>query len=364
MITRTIPPFDRGGIQTHVFNLSKALVKQGVEVHLFIMGKNIDIAGIQVHQVRAFPFPRLAAGLYVTFTLNAARHARRYDLDLIHGHSMYAAGYALIKKRPFVLTLHGTQLGELRSSLETRPRPNHVLTDSVSMLMEKYSIYKADLIIVTCKHNKEEVIEQYGIDKDRLRVVYQGVDLGRFSPSKCEGKKVLFVGRLHERKGLDRLLKAFRRVHKEDPMARLLIAGKGEGEKEYKALAKKLGLGPSVEFLGHVPDADLPGLYSSASLFVMPSYYEGFGLVLLEAMASGLPVLAFDTGVVPEVIEKGRNGYVVDERSLADRMLEILADEKKRMAMGKRSRAIVAEKLSWDRTAEGTVGVYKELLDQ
>jgi len=363
MITRTIPPFDRGGIQTHVLNLSKALAKQGVEVHLFIIGKKVDFEGMVVHPVRAFPFPRLAAGLYVTFTLNAARHARRYDLDLIHGHSMYAAGYGLVKKRPFVLTLHGTQLGELRSSLETRPRPNHVLTDSASMLMEKYSIRKADRVIVTCKHNKEEVIEQYGVDEEKMRVVYQGVDLERFSPSRCEGKTALFVGRLHERKGLDRLLKAFKRVHKEDPAARLLIAGKGEGEKEYRALAKELGLGPSVEFLGHVPDADLPALYSSASLFVMPSYYEGFGLVLLEAMASGLPVLAFDTGVVPEVIENGRNGYVVDETSLANRMLGILGDEKRRRAMGQRSRAIVAEKLSWDRTAEGTIAVYKELLD-
>jgi len=365
MISRTIPLFDRGGIQTHVYNLSKALARQGVEVDLFIIGKKVDIGkNLTIHPIKAFGFPRLTAGLYATFTLNAARHAKRYDLDLIHGHSMYATGYALMKKKPFVLTLHGTQLSELRATLETRPRANHVMTDTITTLMEKYSISKADRVIVTCKHNFEEVIDQYNIDEEKMRVVYQGVDVERFTPSKCEGKTVLFVGRLHQRKGVDRLLRAFKKVVKEEPEAKLLIAGRGEGEQEYKALAKKLALGASVKFLGHFPEEELPGLYSSASLFVMPSYYEGFGLVLLEGMASGLPVLAFDTGVVPEIIENGRNGFMVeDDNDLADRVLEILADEQKRKAMGKRSRAIVEEKLTWDRTAKGTIEVYKELVE-
>jgi glycosyltransferase involved in cell wall biosynthesis len=362
MISRTVPPFDRGGIQTYVLGLSKALAARGVKVHLFIIGQELEIEGIEVHPIKAFPVPRLTAGLYTTFALNAARHVKRYDLDIIHGHSMYAGGYALAKRLPFVVTLHGTQLSELRATLETRPRPNHVLTDSFSMVMERMAASKADLVIAVCKRHKEEIMEQYGIEEDRIRVVYEGIDVQRFSPSECKGKDVLFVGRLHQRKGLDRLLKAFKKVKESDPEARLRIAGKGEGEKEYKALSRKLGIDDVVQFLGHVPDDVLPGLYTSSSLFIMPSYYEGFGLVLLEAMASGLPVLAGDTGVAPELVQNGKNGFIIDETDLHSRILEVLSDEALKRDMGKRNRAIMEKDLSWDNVAGNMVKVYKELL--
>jgi glycosyltransferase involved in cell wall biosynthesis len=363
MISRTIPPFDRGGIQTYVLGLSRALVDLGLDVHLFIIGEKIEMEGLKIHPVRAFPLPRLTAGLYMSFALNAARHVSRYDLDVIHGHSMYAGGYALSKNLPFVVTLHGTQLSELRSTFSTRPRPDHVLTDSCSMFMERAAAAKADIVIAVCKKHKREVVEQYGIDEEKLRVVYEGIDVDRFSPSSCEGNDVLFVGRLHQRKGVDRLLRAFKKVTESNGDARLRIAGKGEGESEYKKMARELGLGESVEFLGHVPDSELPALYSSASMFVMPSYYEGFGLVLLEAMASGLPVLAFDTGVAPEIIKNGKNGYIVDEHDMHDRILEMLSNPKKRKAMGKAGRKVVEKNLTWKKTAEHMLGIYREILE-
>jgi len=362
MISRTIPPYDRGGIQTHVYNLAKSLAKHDVEVHLFIMGKKQKLDNIVIHPVRAFPFPRLTAGFYMTFALNAARHARRHKLDLIHGHAFYSFGYALTKKLPFVVTVHGTQLSYLRATLETNPTPNHVMTDSIAMIMERYSINKADLLIVTCKKNKQEIMDELKLEEERVRIVYQGVDVEHFLPSKCEGKRVLFVGRLHERKGIDRILKAWEKVHKEDKDAKLLVAGKGEFEEQYKKMASKLGLKDSVEFLGHVTEEELPGLYTSSSLFVMPSYYEAFGLVTLEAMAAGLPVLATDTGIAPEAIEKGKNGYLIDDDDMADRILEVLSSDKMK-AMGHRSRRIVEEKFTWDKTALGTIEVYKELLE-
>ena len=362
MISRTIPPYDRGGIQTHVYNLAKCLAKQGIEVHLFIMGKKQKMDNIIIHPVRAFGFPRLTAGLYMTFALNAARHARRHKLDLVHGHAYYSFGYALTKKLPFVLTIHGTQLSYLRATLETNPTPNHVMTDSIAMMMERYCIKKADRLIVTCKKNKQEIMDELRLDEERVRIVYQGVDVERFSPSKCEGKRVLFVGRVHERKGIDRVLKAWVKVHKEDEDAKLLVAGRGEFEAQYKKMAYDLGLKDSVEFLGHVAEEELPSLYTSSSLFVMPSYYEAFGLVTLEAMAAGLPVLATDTGIAPEAIEKGKNGYLIDDENMADRILEVLASDKMK-AMGRRSRQIVEERFTWDQTAQGTIEVYKELVE-
>jgi len=362
MISRTIPPYDRGGIQTHVYNLAKSLAKHDVEVHLFIIGKKQKMDNIVIHPVKAFPFPRLTAGLYMSFALNAARHARRCKLDLIHGHAFYSYGYALTKKLPFVVTVHGTQLSYLRATLETDPTPNHVMTDSIAMMMERYSINKADLLIVTCKKNKQEIMDELKLDKERVRIVYQGVDVERFLPSKCEGKKVLFLGRLHERKGIDRIIRAWQKVHKQDNEAKLLVAGKGEFEEQYKKMALDLGLKGSVEFLGHVPEKELPGLYTSSSLFVMPSYYEAFGLVTLEAMAAGLPILATDTGIAPEAIEKGKNGYLIDDDDMADRILEVLSSDKMK-AMGRRSRQIVEEKFTWDKTALGTIEVYKELLE-
>ncbi len=370
MIGRSIPPFDRGGIQTHIAELSRALAQKGVETHVFIVGqgskkpgKYIKKKNLYVHPIPCIPLPRLTLGEYLSFSLNVGRKIKTYDLDLIHGHSMYSFGYALVKKLPYVLTMHGTQLNEFRGSLHYGAHPNHVITDFSSMLMERYSGRKADKIIVVSNENRNDVIAQYGVPRDKIATIPNGVDVTRFSSSNCKSKTLIFVGRLHERKGIDKLLESFSKVIKEEKNAFLNIVGSGEDEIRLKDMAKKLGLRKkNLEFHGFVTEEELTKIYEGSSIFVLPSYYEGFGIVLIEAMSAGLPLVSVRTGGATEVIEEGKNGYLVDHDNMHEALLKLLGDEKLRVRMGRASRKMVEKEYAWDKIAGDVIKVYDEVL--
>jgi glycosyltransferase involved in cell wall biosynthesis len=363
IIARTVPPLDRGGIQTHVFELSKALANKGIEVHLFIKGGQLKIPDINIHEIRPIPLPRLTLGEYVSFSLLSAGMVKAVGLDLVHGHSMYSFGYAMTRKKglPYVLTAHGTQKNELKHTLKTRPTPNHVITDFGSMLMERYSAKKADAVVVVSQENKRDIMAQYGIPQNKVRVIHNGINPDRFKASELDGNRIIYVGRLHERKGVDRLLMSFKKVL-DEMKAELVIVGSGEMEGHLKELARKLDIEESVRFCGFVDDEDIPGLYASSSLFVMPSYYEGFGIVLLEAMASGLPVVATATGGAPELVENEKNGFLATHENMHKSIISLLQDRALMRNCGSNNRKKAIGNFSWDAIAERTIEVYSELL--
>ncbi|WP_455392251.1 glycosyltransferase family 4 protein [[Eubacterium] cellulosolvens] len=370
MIGRSIPPFDRGGIQTHIAELSKALSVKGVETHVFIVGKGSKKPGnelkrknLYVHPIRCVPLPRLTFGEYMSYSLNCARHIKKYNLDLVHGHSMYSFGYALTKKLPYIATLHGTQYNEFKNSLLYGASPNHIITDFSSMLMERYSGKRADRVIVVSHENRRDVISQYGIPEEKIITIPNGVTVSRFQPSTCNSKTIIFVGRLHERKGIDKLLESFSKVLDVEPEAVLKIVGSGEDESRLKQLATKLKLGSkNLQFLGFVPEKDLPGIYSSSSVFVLPSYYEGFGIVLIEAMSAGLPLISVRTGGATEVIQEGKNGYLVDYDNMHEALQKLLIDKSLRVQMGAASRKKVEKEYTWEKIASDVIKVYEELI--
>lgn len=370
LIGRSIPPFDRGGIQTHIAELSKALAAKGIDTHVFIVGpgskkpgKEIEEQNYHVHPIPCIPLPRLTLGEYLSYSLNTTKYVKRYNLDLIHGHSMYSFGYALTKNLPFVLTMHGTQLNEFRNSIQYGASPNHVITDFSSMLMERYSGKKADKIIVVSNENKHDVIDQYHIPEEKIATIPNGVDVSRYTPSKCDSKSIIFVGRLHERKGIDKLLESFSKVVTEEPSTELRIVGSGEDELRLKKLAKNLNLGEkNVKFYGFVPENVLPKLYSTSSIFVLPSYYEGFGIVLIEAMSAGLPLVSVRTGGATEVIEEGVNGYLVDYDNMHEALLKLLGDKELRVKLGGKSREKVEKVYAWEKIAGDVINVYDEIV--
>jgi glycosyltransferase involved in cell wall biosynthesis len=370
MIGRSIPPFDRGGIQTHIAELSKALSKKGIEIHLFIVGrgskkpgKKISSENLYVHPIPCMPLPRLTLGEYISYSLNTARHIKRYNLDLIHGHSMYSVGYSLNKNLPYVATLHGTQLNEFKQSLQYGTSLNHIITDFTSMLMERYTAKKADKIIVVSNENRRDVIEQYKVPENKIATIPNGVNVNDFKPSTCKSKTIIFVGRLHERKGIDKLLQSFSKVVSEEPEARLKIVGYGEDESRLKDLAKRLNLkSRNLEFAGFVADSELHELYTSSSIFVLPSYYEGFGIVLIEAMSAGLPLVSVRTGGATEVIEEGENGFLVDYDNMHKAIVKLLGDETLRIKMGRMSREKVEKEYDWTKIADKILKVYLEVL--
>ena len=363
MVARALPTVDRGGIQTHVWELGRALSELGAEVTLYLhrapYPKDLPFEVVQVPFVAA---PRFTAMQYLTASLMSGLLLKGRRFDVVHGHSMYGWGASVAGSWPFVLTCHGTQLNELRYIDSTAFDPFHIATDFVSYRMERWAAGRADRIITMCQENSRDVHDQYGVPEGIIRAIPPGIHPQRFSEARPEGPFVLSVGRLYPRKGLGHLLRAMPAVLARVPEARLLLAGRGESEAELRALAKELGLGDAVEFLGHVPDDALPALYSRAAVFAMPSVYEGYGLVMLEAMASGLPVVAFRTGGAPELVRDGETGFLADPATLGDRLARVLEDAAKARAMGRRAREEALAGYTWPTIAKRTLAVYEEAI--
>ncbi len=360
MVARTVPPVDRGGIQTHVLELASALSARGVEVvaHLFKADYPKDLP-FEVVGIPYASLPQLTAAQYLSASLAAGLVVKRRTYDVVHGHSMYGWGAAVAGARPFVLTCHGTQLNEWRMTRAYTFDPNHLVTDFQSYRMERWAARIADRVIAVSADNARDVREQYGVEGGSIGVVPNGVRPERFHSGRPDGPTVLFVGRLHQRKGLEHLLRAMPAVLRAVPDARLLVAGRGEREGMVRALVRELGLERSVEMLGHVPDEALPDLYARASVFVMPSEYEGFGIVMLEAMASSVPVVAFRTGAAADLVRDGETGFLADPSSLGERIVRVLGGGAKAAAMGHRARELVEAEYTWARVAERTVQVYE-----
>jgi glycosyltransferase involved in cell wall biosynthesis len=363
MVARALPMVDRGGIQTLVWELARAMEGLGSEVTVYV--HKADYPRDLPFAVETVPFiaaPRLTAVQFVTASLVAGLRLKHHRYDVVHGHSMYGWGAAIGGARPYVQSCHGTQLRELESILATGFDPNHVATDLTNLVMERWGARLADRVITLCGENSRDVHDQYGVPEGVIRTIPPGIHPERFSEARPEGPLVLFVGRLYPRKGIEHLLRAMPEVVGRVPGARLLVAGSGELEGRLHALARELGLGAAVEFLGYIPEDALPGLYARAAVAAMPSIYEGFGIVMLEAMASAVPVVAFRTGGAPELVRDGETGYLADPATLGDRIARVLEDPAGARAMGRRARGMVLADYTWRRAAERTLQVYEEAI--
>jgi glycosyltransferase involved in cell wall biosynthesis len=209
----------------------------------------------------------------------------------------------------------------------------------------------------------------------KTHIIYGGADPTRYRPEESVSRRgVLFVGRITPHKGVDRLIEAL------PAGAHLRIAGSaghdpGFPERDYPTLLRKLSEGREVDFLGPVPDSRLPLLFRSAEVFVLPSVHrtcygrdirvsELLGLVVLEAMASGTPVICSRLGGLPEIVRDGVTGFLVEPGSTAelrDRLAELLGDPGRARRMGREARDAVLEQFTWQACAERCLSVYSEL---
>jgi glycosyltransferase involved in cell wall biosynthesis len=238
----------------------------------------------------------------------------------------------------------------------------------------------ADRVIAVSEHIAEQAIT-LGVDASRLRVIRSGVDALRFAPRDraparerlgvaTAARVVLFVGNLEPRKQVDVLLRAVAAIRERVSELQLLIVGSGEsaGVQDQTArlarLTMELRLGDVVRFLGRLDDQALLDAYAAADVFALPSSSEAQGIVGLEAMACGLPVVASGVGGLLGTIEVGATGYLVppgDVDALANRLAEVLSDAEMRATIGAAARKVVEEKFTWAKTAEATLEVYREV---
>jgi glycogen synthase len=377
------PPLVEGGLARHVRKLSEALVGLGVTVEVLTRGREGDPeeelrAGVRVHRV---PEPRTPRDLdeFVAFIEAMNDHmlaegralAARHDFDVVHGHDWLvarAAGALAREARlPYLTTVHATEFGRHQGWVDKHPQ-------SYIHGVERWMARRAEGVVVCSHYMQGHVADVFDIDEDRVGVIPNGIDpldlapvddlavlRGRFAqPTE---KLVLLTGRLVYEKGFQVALDALPKVIDRLPGVRFLVAGSGAHEAQLREQARRLGLDRHGTFLGWIGDDVLRSLYRIADLCVVPSIYEPFGLVVLEAMASGCPCIVADTGGLREVVPNDDVGLRFrsrDPRSLAQMMEWVLANPALRFRLVTEASAHVA-RFDWGDVARRTVEVYAEL---
>jgi glycogen(starch) synthase len=383
------PPVIEGGLARHVRKLAEALVRQGVVVDVLTRGVGDasgggdagsgEFGGVCVHRVREPGWPRdldrfvawvermnddmLAAGETL---------AQEHGYDLIHGHDWLVAPAALaLADRlglPYVTTIHATEHGRHQGWVQDPPQ-SHIHA------VERRMARIADAVIVCSYYMRGHVADIFDIDEGRIAVIPNGVDpndlrpLGDLEALRREfaapsEKLVLLVGRLVYEKGFQLALDALPGVIERVENVRFLVAGSGTHEAELKAQAERLGLAQHGMFLGWIGDDVLHSLYRIADLCVVPSIYEPFGLVALEAMASGCPCIVADTGGLREVVPSGErvglrfNGGDAEHLGVMIERLLVDVELRDRLVIEASEHVL---RFDWDDIAQRTRGIYGQL---
>lgn len=378
LLSKQFPP-GVGGAETYAYELANGLGGQGHRVDVYTQWIDDSDETVDVHENVTVHRITKARKKLVTFeTLYFSYKARRtidFDqYDIVHGTLMPASTVAVTAFNDIdaqvVLTSHGTSLGETKAvTLET---PADYLLKfffhPMNVVMDYIAGRDADEVIAISGHAYNQLTTYYGLDEHNVEMIPHGVDTEWFHPREklhpdvnSEKMTLLYVGRLGARKGLDMLLRSLSCL--ENPDIELLIAGTGRHEERLRRLSNELRIADQVRFLGYVPNDELPELYSSADIFILPSRYEGFGLVLLEAMACGTPVIGTDAGGIPTAIADGRTGIVVerDAQDLSSAIELLVSDQTRRDRMAETAYNR-ANKTSWNAIISDVKRVYDQIV--
>jgi glycogen(starch) synthase len=374
-----------GGLARHVRKLSEALVELGGDVHVLTRGSEESphdevVAGVAVHRVLE-PRRPTDLGEFVTWVerMNADMLAAgvelgdRHEFDLVHGHDwLVAMACDHLARRfdaPLVTTIHATEHGRHQGWVDKHPQ-SHIHE------VERWITNRADRVIACSYYMREQIADIFGVPDEKVVVIPNGIDPGDLQPqdghelrrlrlefAAPDERLVLLIGRLVYEKGFQLALEVMPSLIERLPSTRFLVAGSGTHEPELRRQAERLGLMGHGTFLGWIGDDVLHSLYRIADVCVVPSIYEPFGLVALEAMASGCPCIVADTGGLREVVpheEAGLRFRARDPRSLGGMVERLLSDA------GLRDR-LVAEAsehvlgFDWADVASRTANVYAEL---
>lgn len=382
MLTWEYPPRIVGGISRVVQGLSRALTESGNEVHVITNEMPNYPAeekdqGVFLHRVPIeSPTPTFHTWVMMMnhyFAKRAGRLVQEVgNFDIVHVHDwlVFPSGTemkAFIPSTTLVTTLH---------SLEYR-RSGGVDTPEGKMVdsLEWWSTYESSLIIVCSNSMLVDTRYHFNVPEYKIKVTPIGIDPRKFRERSVDRSRVrekfgvpsdekliLFVGRLTNQKGCEYLIRAIPYVSKFFKV-RLLIAGDGYLKGELESVAKTSGVRSMTTFAGYVADDDLTDLFLSSDVMAIPSIYEPFGVVALEAMASGLPVVASSVDGLAEVVRHEENGILVyprDSSSIAWGISRILSEPANTRRLVSNALKDIDTRFSWKAVAEDTLNVYTE----
>jgi glycogen(starch) synthase len=374
------PPSKTGGLGTHCYELVKNLGKRGVKVLLLVPQrskgaiKNLEnVEVIEVGSKISCPYnavnpnkidPRIFEKGYGwnlfeevrLFNKKCVSIALTKQFDAIHCHDWMTvpAGVELKARtgKPLVLTIHSTEYDRTTSIY-----PMKYITD-----IEKWGIQEADLVITVSYSMRKQLIERYEADERKVQVIYNGIDCSRYyGLTKKEGKLVLFLGRLTNQKGPYFFLHTVKKVLEQEKDVLFIVVGQGEKLPELINQAFGLEIMDHVIFTGFISEQEVLEAYARASVYVMPSVAEPFGITALEAMASGTPVIVSKNAGVSETVSHCFKVDYWDTHEMANKIISILKYPPLQECMRKNSYREL-EGLGWGRVAEQTMDVYRRAL--
>lgn len=302
-----------------------------------------------------WPTNLTARRLLFNASLPALLRTLRYDLVV----GFDIDGWQWSRVRPVGTPYLASIKGVIAEEMQHEGGRVRALFEGLSRL-EAANARHADAVITTSAYCRRAIEHHYGITPARVRLVPEGIDLARWQrlvatvPHPSDGATILCVARQYPRKHVADLLRALTLVRQSVPQVHTIIVGDGPEHAALRALAAQLGLGNTARFTGALPDDELMRMYRQADVFCLPSVQEGFGIVFLEAMASGLPVVATSAAAIPEVVPQWQAGMLVppgDINALVAALTELLGDAALRRAYGLAGQAHVVQ-FDWERVAD------------
>ncbi|HEX5194200.1 MAG TPA: glycosyltransferase family 4 protein [Solirubrobacteraceae bacterium] len=383
------PPVIEGGLARHVRKLSEQLVALGVEMHVVTRGGGAlapreERHGVIVHRVTEPPFPRDDIRAFVRWVAAMNRDlgalgerlADGDEFDLVHSHDWLVADAAsrVARRagRPWLVTIHATEYGRHQGWVQTYPQ-SHIHG------AEREMARRADHVITCSRYMRSHVATVFDVSPRKITAMQNGIDVADLEPvaddlealratyAEPDEQLVLLVGRLVYEKGFHLALDALAPVIRRRGNVRFVVAGTGTAEAELRRQARRLGLARKGAFLGWVGDDMLHSLYRICDLCIVPSIYEPFGIVALEAMASGCLCVVADTGGLREVVPgDGTVGLRFPSRdtaALREIVERVLSDHELRAQMVAEAREHVL-RFDWAQVARETANVYERTLQR
>ena len=397
LFTREYPPHVYGGAGVHVEYLSRELAKR-IEVEVHCWGDQQSDSG-NLHVRGAQPWGEISNGTEGKF--KASLEALSLDLtqvknlrgvDVVHTHTWYVSMSGFLAKQlyqiPFVLTTHS--LEPLRAWKAEQLGSGYAM----SSWMERTAILDADAVIAVSNGTRDDILRSYPVDPARIHVIYNGIDLQEYQQKTStaalekygvdtHAPYVLFVGRITRQKGVTHLVEAIRYLPPNTQV--VLCAGAPDTPEIADEMRQKVEAArahnPRVIWIERmVTKPEVIELYSHARVFCCPSVYEPFGIINLEAMACGAPVVASATGGIKEVVVHNETGYLVPfeqdavtgfplhpdtfARDLAGKISDLLADSDQCKRFAEAGRKRVEQHFSWSSIASQTIDLYQSLIDR
>lgn len=371
IINYEFPPIGGGGGNANYYILKELAKNKDIKIDLVTSSErqktyidsfshNITIHRLNVRKKRLHYWTEREI---LEFLYKSSKYVKnllkRKSFDLCHSFFGFPSGYIAYQiknKMPYILSLRGSDV----------PGFNKRFSVHNIFLTPLYKRIWKGAKVVTANSEALKHLAHKTMPSSAVEVIPNGIDTSQFKPHKKKKSfhVILIVSRLISRKCIDYLLRAMPSIISRFPNTKLIIAGEGNDEDNLKQLANELGLSESINFMGYVKHDDLPSLYGASDIFILPSLWEGMSNTLLEAIASGLPVVVTDTGGTAELVKD--NGLTIpkeDSIAISDAILLLLENSEECNNMGRKSREI-ALGFSWEKVAERYFELYRESAKQ